>query len=242
MTYDAKSTAGGAVEGVQFLTVREIADLAKSVGFKIRTMRGWEREARRLCWDGYGPNCFRDIGGERAYHMMLLPRALRKALAPPKPDMKALVSKRAEACARARQRILTRLDEYQTAHGLSRKAAALAFVGAVKVASLKKTNPAHTRIEGFDLPYTVIRDAKGWVGKGKPWLVSPRTLYQWIADARSDGCAVRVPRMAGDKETIKDLLTIARFCNDAPDEMLDVVASLFGPRFLAAMRRQGYLI
>ncbi|WP_413851671.1 hypothetical protein [Albidovulum sp.] len=240
MSDDPESLAENIVEGVRFLTIREIAALSKLTGFRIRTMAGWEREARRQRWDSSGPDCFRGTGAQRAYHMMLLPRALRKALAPPKPDMKAVAAKRREACARARREILTRLEEYQATHGLSRKAAVLAFAGAVKDASRKRMNPLLVQIEGFDLPCTIIRDARGWAGKGKPWLVSPRTLYHWIADANADGALATNPRRAGGRKDSNELQATIRFLCDAPDEYLNVVVSLTGPRLLEAMRRRGY--
>lgn len=229
-------------EGARFLTIREIALLSKSVGFKIKTMAGWKQEAKRKCWDDHGPDSFRDVGNQRAYHMMLLPHALRKAVAAPKPDMKALAAKRAETCVQARHEILTRLDEYQAAHGLSRNAAVGELLDVIEAASRlwDKTNPQYVQLAGFDLPYAIIRDAKGWGGKDKPCRVSRATIYQWIADAQSGGAKARMPRAMGDAGANRELLAALRFLQRASDFELDLIVALAGPSLVPALRRRGY--
>jgi hypothetical protein len=87
-----------------------------------------------------------------------------------------------DAALRARQEILTRLDQYQKDNGLSCKATALAFVQAVEAASqvkLAKDNPQFVQIESFGLPYTIIRDAKGWNARNGAWRIGRSTIYEW---------------------------------------------------------------
>ncbi|NTT85723.1 hypothetical protein [Tabrizicola fusiformis] len=159
---------------------------------------------------------------------------------PPKPDKAALNKARALAQAKARQAILSRLDDFQARHGLSRNAAVSALVQAVQAASQSRLSHHIVQIEGFDLPYAIVRDAKGWNARGGKWKLSRATIYEWISAAtaseRSSTNPV-LPRAKVESATSHDLATTLRFLEQAPDPILDLVVRYNMRRLTAAMKR-----
>lgn len=140
---------------------------------------------------------------------------------------------------------MAQLDQYMSDRGLSYKATVQAFVGAVEVASnsaLAKSNPQHVQIEGFGLPYAIIRDAKSRNDTQKPWRISERTIYSWKKLMGGESASSAAPRVKIAKSQITKFNDACRFMNSAPDHMLDLLVELYWVQLAEAMRRAGWVV
>lgn len=146
----------------------------------------------------------------------------------------------ATAQMKARQVILSRLDDYQVAHGLSRNATVAALVEAVQAASKSRLPPHIVTIEGFDLPYTIVRDAKAWNARGGKWKLARATIYEWISAAsakQSSSITAVMPRAKLESANYQDFAATMRFLEQASDPVLDLVVLSNMRRLTAAMKR-----
>ncbi|MDR0807683.1 MAG: hypothetical protein LBE86_00895 [Gemmobacter sp.] len=163
----------------------------------------------------------------------------------PRPGKDTVQAACGDTALRARQEILTRLDQYQKDNGLSCKATVLAFVQAVEAASqvkLAKDKPQFVQIESFGLPYTIIRDAKGWNARNGAWRISARTVYNWKALSGDNSGAQARPRVQIAQGTGKEFAVVTRFMSTAPDVMIDLLVEFYADRFAHALRRAGWVV
>ena len=174
---------------------------------------------------------------------------MRKPAKPPaKPPVppKGLVQAACDdAAMRAKRAILAQLDQYMADKGLSYKATVQAFVeavGATAQSKLGKSNPQHVQIEGFGLPYSIIRDAKGRNEKRGSWRISARTLYSWKKLVRGDSAPSTTPRVKLAKSQTDKFNDACRFMKSAPDYMLDLLVEFYGAQLADALRRSGWVM
>lgn len=226
-----------------FLTIRQITDMAKRGNQKPRTMAGWRRIAKEKRWDSFGENICRTVDGERHYNVRLLPRAMRRLFAPPKPDVKAILEQRANDIRNARSVIVSALENYAEANGGSMRTAILAFVGAVDETSRRQLPASILRIEEFDLPYTILREAKEWCKPGERWVVSRDTIYRWVREARVTTDTPKTVSRSGAQNGIEEgIRRTGHFLRTAPDAVLAAFVTMEEPRIVEILRERGYTV
>ena len=227
----------------EFLTIREITALAKQAGQKSDTMKEWKMQARRRGWKTMGPGVYRVVDGEPVYHVSVLGERLRKLVRPPKPDAEAMKIRRAQDMLAARQIILTAIEARAESAGRSWREAAQEFVATVDAESQCKVPVCARHIAGFDLPYTIIREAKGWVPKDGVWRVSLRLLYTWRSASLGGNSAQAKPATTGAAGSLeKGFRAAAEFLWSSPDVVLELMVARDEARFVEIMRRRGYQV
>lgn len=238
------------------LMLRQIADLAKRENSDPRnkrpgprTLASWRCHARDRGWDSYGPRNCRMIDGEMAFHVRLLPNELRKlraATTPPDLTTKAILAERTKIAVQARLRIIEAIEAYSRMHWLSRGDAVLAFVEAVVLASKRKGPREHGQIDGFDLPYTIIMDARSPSRSERSWTVSRSIIYNWNNDPpdrskrKDKPPTVHLGSELGKRG--REFERVMRFIGDAADHTPRVLVERQEPRFVDALRELGYRV
>lgn len=229
--------------GQDFLTIRQIAAIAKQAGMQHNTMKAWKEKAKQQRWHELGENIYRVIDGEPAYHVSVLSERLRKLVRPPKPDAEAMKVRRTQDMLVARQTILTAIEMRAEAAGKSWREAAQEFVAAVDAES-RRGIPVHVRyIAGFDQPYSIIREARGWVLKGGVWCVSLRLLYTWKSNelgGRDTSAKSATTGAAGSLE--KGFRAASEFLWSSSDVVLEYLIATDEARFVEILRRRGYQV
>lgn len=227
----------------EFLTIKEITALAKLAGMQSDTMKAWRMRAERQRWKEMGPGIYRVIHGKPAYHVSVLPERLRKFVRPPKPDAEAMKARRAQDMLVARQAILMAIGARAEASGTSWREAAQAFIAAVDVQSCRKIAICARNIDGFALPYSILREAKGWVPKRGAWRVSRATLYEWKTAVSGGDANPIKPATTGAVGTLeKGFRAASEFLWSSPDAVLEFLIARDEARFVEIMRRRGYQV
>lgn len=243
----------------QFLTVDEIADLSTKAmlprGSKVpRTARGWKSYIKREGWDFKWGRLSHMREGNMVYHISLLPEQLRIALPPPKLDPIEFSKQREKRRKEARKIILNAIANHRTAHRLSQNAAVASFVKAVDYTckAARKRSPVHIEIKEFDLPYTIIPTAKGWMNVKGPWRVSRRTIYDWMAASRKGECIndpTHIRKVKHVEESGFELSHVERHVmkaravlSDTYDVTFDMIVRDNEKRILETLQRFGYRI
>lgn len=222
-----------------FLTAAQLAKLAKKAGMKPDTALGWEARARQRRWHELGKGVCRIVRGKPAYHVSVLSGKMRRLVKRSNPDMEAAKGQRVLDMQAARQAILAAMDARAMKAGRSWRETALEFVAAVETAAKSRCSPQMRQIKEFDLPYTILREAKEWTAKGKPWTVSRATLYQWQKDAA--GAQPISPKSTGAAGSVeKGFRAASDFIWNSPDTVLDLLIAMDEARFVDILRRRGY--
>ena len=225
-----------------FLTIREIAALAKRAGMASDTMKAWRLQAKRQRWQDMGPGIYRVIDGKPAYHVSVLSQRLRKLVGPPKPDIAAMKARRAQDMQAARSTILTAIETRADAAGRSWRDAAQEFIAAVDATSRRTIPAQHREIDGFALPYTILREAKGWVPKDGAWSVSLRQLYTWKGNAAGQAPLPQPATTGATGSFEKGFRAASTFLWSSPDVVLEYLVGSDEARFVEIMKRRGYQV
>lgn len=225
------------MNNADFLTIQQIAKLAKEAGMKTITVAAWKARAKQGKWVRHV------IDGKPAYHVSVLSGNMRRLVKRANPDMELLKLQRAQDMQAARKAVLAAIEARMQDAGLSWREAALEFVAAVEAATKLSSAASVRQIKGFDLPYTILREAKEWTAKGKDWSISLRQLYNWRQD--DEGPNNRPPNSqktgsAGSFE--KGFRAAAAFIWASPDAVLECLVMLDEARFADILRRRGYRV
>lgn len=174
-----------------------------------------------------------------------MPKPVKTKPKPPAPSKEAVQAVCDDAAMRAKQAILARLEQYRADRHLSYTAAVQAFVEAVKAASqstLAKSHPQHVEITDFELPYSIIRDAKGRNNKDGLWQIGRSTVYDWKSRFNTVDATSPRPRVKAPKGQLTEFNATCRFMASAPEHLLDMFAELYGPQLASALRRAGWSV
>ena len=227
----------------EFLTIQEITALAKRAGLQSDTMKAWRIQAKRQPWNELGEGVYRIIDGKPAYHVSVLSERLRRFVRPPKPDANAMKIRRGQDMQAARKEVLTAIDVRAEAAGKSWREVALEFIAALDEAAHRRAPPHARAIVGFNLPYTVMREAKGWVSKGGSWRVSLASLYEWRNHSSKQTTTRSEPATTGAAGSFeKGFRAASEFIWSSPDVVLEHLVASDEARFVEIMRRRGYQI
>lgn len=224
--------------GQDFLTIRQIAAIAKQAGMQNDTMKAWKKKAKRQGWHELGENIYRIIDGEPAYHVSVLSDRMRRFVRPPEPDAKAMRAQRALDMRAARGKILAAIDARAQDTDRSWREAALEFVAAVAHIAGRKMVPSDTTIPGFALPYAVLREAKD-----RGWSISRDSLYRWRREASGKPDMRPATKTIGSRGSLEKGFASARgYLWSAPDVCIDFLTASVEGRIIASLRRRGYRI
>lgn len=226
-----------------FLTIRQIAAIAKQAGMQSATMKAWRERAKRQRWHDLGENIYRIIDGEPAYHVSVLSNRMRRFVRPPKPEAKAMKTQRALDMRAARGKVLAAIDARAQDTGRSWREAALEFVAAVDKIAQREMAPAQTEIPGFHLAYSVLREAKEWTATGIGWAISRDSLYRWRKEASGKSGCKPAARSTGSRGSFEKGFAAAReFLWSSPDVCVDALIGSVEGRIIDGLRRRGYRV
>ena len=236
----------------QFLTLAEIAELAQHAAnadrVKLpRTLRGWAGLANKRGWDKRSDRLIQVREGGNAYHVSLLPGAIRVLLPPVAPDVTNIITQRDEDRAEARKAIINAISRYRRENNLSEKVAILAFVEALKKAhaASAKMNRELLRLEEFGLEYSIVAAARNWNTRKGKWTVGRSTLYEWKAEVEGPG----KPRPERSTEHVwegshfaQEIAKWHKFLSEAHDSTLEWFVCRHEARIIRILERHGYRI